>query len=253
MSTAGLTPCPSPFPQPPGRPPLGHVTLSANRAAPQTDYSRLRGPVKRSSAEAHVDGCGRQLVPVHAARERRNLAPTQASSGPSIGRSPAREWAMVTSSPGCASPRRAATQPAWTSASALPREPMARRAALTGRSLPRSGTPARTRRSAIRRRRGPARGVQVLDHAALLYSWMSPPRRSRRCMSGTLSTSSTGAALSGAKSCSPRCGRASGCSAPGRSAEPDPDAGGQGSTASLSSLREAFLPNARRTRSRSVP
>ena len=166
MSTAGLTPCPSPFPQPPGRPPLGRVTLSANRAAPQADYSRLRGPVKRSSAEAHVDGCGRQLVPVHAARERRNLAPTQASSGPSIGRSPAREWAMVTTSPGCASPRRAATQPAWTSASALPREPMARRAALTGRSLPRSGTPARTRRSAIRWRRGPARGVQVCRQPA---------------------------------------------------------------------------------------
>src|SRR5450759_1264197 len=36
---------------------------------------------------------------------------------------------------------------------------------------------------------------------------MSPPRRSRRWMCGTRSASGTGAALSGARSCSPRCGR----------------------------------------------
>jgi hypothetical protein len=52
-----------------------------------------------------------------------------------------------------------------------------------------------------------ARGVQILGHAALSYSWISPPRRSRRWMSGTPSAAATGAALSGAQSCSPRCGR----------------------------------------------
>ena len=41
------------------------------------------------------------------------------------------------------------------------------------------------------------RRVRRLDHAALIYSWTSPPRRSRRSMSGTPSASSTGARLSG--------------------------------------------------------
>ena len=50
-----------------------------------------------------------------------------------------------------------------------------------------------------------ARGVQILDHAALLYSWISPPRRSRRWMFGTPSAAATGAARSGAQSCRPRC------------------------------------------------
>ena len=51
------------------------------------------------------------------------------------------------------------------------------------------------------------RRVRKLDHAALMYSWTSPPRRSRRSMSGTPSASSTGARLSGTWSSSPRCGR----------------------------------------------
>src|ERR1035437_6274163 len=51
------------------------------------------------------------------------------------------------------------------------------------------------------------RRVLELDHAALMYSWTSPPRRSSRSMSGTPSASSIGARLSGTPSSRPRCGR----------------------------------------------
>ena len=38
---------------------------------------------------------------------------------------------------------------------------------------------------------GPRRGVRLLDHAAISYSWMSPPKRSRRWTCGTTPTSSS--------------------------------------------------------------
>ena len=41
------------------------------------------------------------------------------------------------------------------------------------------------------------RRVRELDHAALMYSWRSPPRTSRRSMAGTPSASSIGPMLSG--------------------------------------------------------
>lgn len=41
------------------------------------------------------------------------------------------------------------------------------------------------------------RRVRKLDHAALMHSWTSPPRRSRRLMSGMPSAPSTGARPSG--------------------------------------------------------
>ena len=78
-----------------------------------------------------------------------------------------------------------------------------------------------------------ARGVQILDHAAISHSWIRLPRRPRRWTRGTLSRSATGSALSGAQSCSPRCqpllrdAAASACSAPGRSVEPDQGRGVQ--------------------------
>jgi predicted kinase len=51
------------------------------------------------------------------------------------------------------------------------------------------------------------RRVLELDHAALMYSWRSPPKRSRRSMAGTPSASSIGGMLSGTRSFRPRCGR----------------------------------------------
>jgi hypothetical protein len=77
-------------------------------------------------------------------------------------------------------------------------------------SPPRSAqrTPGALARGADDRRSGRGRGtlgarssqtrrIRKLDHAALMYSCTSPPRRSRRSMSGTRSASSTGARRSG--------------------------------------------------------